>query len=107
MSFWDFSFESQKKRERVWEPGRFSWDEWKRIASKRSRLPQASAKIVAGKLFAYSIFRMSNHEYDFHVSKVLKTLQENTDPQNLVRATNQVLAKFNQHVAGALTIAQV
>ena len=71
------------------------------------RTSRRSAKIVAGKLFAYSIFRMSNHEYDFHVSKVLKTLQENTDPQNLVRATKQVLAKFNQQVAGAQTIAQV
>jgi hypothetical protein len=54
---------------------------------------------------------MCDHERDFQIAKALKTLQENTDPQNLISATKQNIskaaAKYDLHVLGALTIAQV
>jgi len=50
---------------------------------------------------------MNSHEQDFQFAKALKTLQENTDPQNLVSATKQWLSKQNTRNLGALAIAQV
>jgi hypothetical protein len=54
---------------------------------------------------------MCDHERDFEIAKALKTLQENTDPQNLVSATKQNLAKaaakYDMQILGSLAIAQV
>jgi hypothetical protein len=50
---------------------------------------------------------MNSHEQDFQFAKALKTLQENTDPQNLVSATKQWVSKQNTRNLGALAIAQV
>ncbi len=54
---------------------------------------------------------MCNHEQDFVIAKALKTLNENTESENLVPATNQSIskaaAKYELQVLGALAIAQV
>jgi hypothetical protein len=59
---------------------------------------------------------LSSYERDFENAKALKTLQENTDPENLVRATKRKVEQAERHVEpespnrpaiGALTIAQV
>jgi hypothetical protein len=59
---------------------------------------------------------LSSYERDFENAKALKTLQENTDPENLVPATKRKVEQAEKHVTpespnrpalGALTIAQV
>ena len=59
---------------------------------------------------------LSSYERDFENAKALKTLQENTDPENLVAATKRKIEQAESYVApespnrpslGALTIAQV
>jgi hypothetical protein len=59
---------------------------------------------------------LSSYERDFENAKALKTLQENTDPENLVPATKRKVEQADQYVepespnkppVGALTIAQV
>jgi hypothetical protein len=50
---------------------------------------------------------MNLHENDFHIAKSLKTMQENTDPQNLIPSTKQMVANQDPSNLGALTIAQV
>jgi hypothetical protein len=59
---------------------------------------------------------LSSFERDFENAKALKTLQENTDPDNLVPATKRKVEQADRHVepespnrppVGALTIAQV
>ena len=59
---------------------------------------------------------LSSYERDFENARALKTLQENTDPENLVPATKRKVEQAEQHVepespnrppVGALTIAQV
>ena len=50
---------------------------------------------------------MNVHEHDFQFAKALKTLQENTDPQNLIPSTKQLVANQDPLYLGALAIAQV
>jgi hypothetical protein len=54
---------------------------------------------------------MSIHDRDFEIAKALRTLHENTDPNNLIAATKQsiskAVAKYDVHVLGALAITQV
>ena len=54
---------------------------------------------------------MSIHDRDFEIAKALRTLQDNTDPKNLIAATKQsiskAVAKYDLHVLGALAITQV
>jgi hypothetical protein len=56
-------------------------------------------------------FRMSIHDRDFEIAKALRTLQDNTDPENLIAATKQniskAVAKYDLHILGALAITQV
>jgi hypothetical protein len=59
---------------------------------------------------------LSSYEYDYKVAKSLRTLQNDTDPENLVPATKRKVEQAEKHVphetpnrppVGALTIAQV
>ena len=54
---------------------------------------------------------LSSYERDFENAKALRTLQDNTDPKNLIAATKQsiskAVAKYDLHVLGALAITQV
>jgi len=62
-----------------------------------------------------SPMELSSYERDFQVARELRTLQENTDPENLIPATRHRIAANDRLVhaspgrppAGALTIAQV
>jgi hypothetical protein len=62
-----------------------------------------------------SPMELSSYERDFQVARELRTLQENTDPENLIPATRHRIEANDRHVhaspgrppAGALTIAQV
>jgi hypothetical protein len=63
-----------------------------------------------------SLMELSSYERDFENAKALRTLQDNTDPENLVPATKRKIEQAERHVTpespnrpplGALTIAQV
>ncbi len=87
------------------------WGFWGFKIIDRKRSPRLKRASRVEDLWSCQTLKMCNHEQDFVIAKALKTLNENTESENLVPATNQSIskaaAKYELQVLGALAIAQV